>query len=223
MDHALNSKLLADRLEVLRERARPTVHRLESNLYVASFWLMKLGVAITMIEEARRTGRMGERGHLVETTSGQTGYALAIAGRIHGCRVTLVGDPAIDAPLRNLLETLGAVVIIVDEKSPSGSYQTARLQAVQEILQADPTAIWVSQYDNCANPRAYETAAQAVVEQVGRVDCLVCTVGTGGSLSGATRWLRAQGHPAYAVAVDTHNSVIFGQRDGPRPVAAVAS
>ncbi len=142
-------------LELLRARTTPDVYQLDSNLFVASFWLMKLGVAVSMIEEARRAGRLGEHGHLVETTSGQTGYALAIAARMHGYRVTLVGDPAIDLPLRNLLEILGATVIIVEEKSPAGSYQAARLREVERVLQADPAAFWVSQYDNGANPLAY--------------------------------------------------------------------
>jgi cysteine synthase A len=214
---------MIDRLALLRSRARPDVYRLESNLFVASFWLMKLGVAISMIDSARATGRLLHEGHLVETTSGQTGYALALAGRKCGCRVTLVGDPAIDLPLRNLLELLGAKVIIVDEKSPTGSYQAARLLEIQRVLQADPAALWVSQYDNCANPQAYVEAARVVAEQVGQVDCLVCTVGTGGSLCGAARWLRSAGHAARAVAVDTHNSVIFGQRDGPRQLRGLGN
>jgi cysteine synthase A len=200
----------------IERKALPVVYRLGPNLYGACFWLMKLCVGMQMIKEALRTGRIGRGGLVIESTSGTMGYGLAVAARAHGIAVRLVGDPAIDPHLKNLLELLGVVVDIVGEKLPVGGYQVPRLRRVQSLLGVNPEAYWVQQYDNPANPRAYVAPARTIAEEVGCVDMLVATTGSGGSISGTVQTLRREGHPARAVAVDTHRSVLFGQEDGTR-------
>lgn len=215
--------MMEDMLNILRRKSLPKVYRIGPNLFCASFWLMKLCVAMQMIEEAMLSGRIGRDGLLIESTSGTMGYALAIAARAFGLQVQLVGDPAIDPHLQSLLGLLGADVEIVREKLPIGGYQLPRLRRLKSLMDSNPGAIWTKQYDNGANPRSYRGPARKIASVIGRVDCLVATTGSGGSISGTSRALRAIGHPSYTVAVDTHNSVLFGQPDGPRQLRGLGN
>lgn len=207
----------------LRKKSLPTIYHLRDNLFVACFWLMKLGVAFEMLDQAARTGRIRHGGLIVESTSGTMGYGLAIAGRALGLRVQLVGDPAIDPTFKDFLELLGAEIHIVREHLDVGGYQVPRLNMVHELQRADPDALWVRQYDNPANPASYHTTARMIAQQAGSVDYFVAPVGSGGSISGITRSLRQLGHKARSIAVDTHGSVLFGQADGPRKLRGLGN
>jgi len=203
-------------VESIKKKAKPVIHQLGPNLFGAFFWLMKLVVALKMLGDASETGKIGPESKIVETTSGTMGYGIALAARIKKYRVTLVGDPAIDPNLFNLLDLLGAKVEIIKEKRAIGGYQEPRLERVRDIVKQDPNAFWVQQYHNPSNPAAYSIPASIIAGEVGQVDNLVATVGSGGSISGTVKELRAAGHPTRAIAVDTFNSVLFGQEDGPR-------
>ncbi len=203
-------------LEILRHKSLPAIVRLQPNLHGALFWLMKLCVGLRMIEKGLREGSIAPGGLVVESTSGTMGYGLALAARAFGIRVRLVGDPAIDPWLANLLDHLGAEIDIVTEKLPIGGYQVPRLKRLKDILVQHPSATWMKQYDNPSNPESYLATAKLLVERIGRIDYLVATTGSGGSISGTTKALRSMGQNPRVVAVDTHASVLFGQADGPR-------
>jgi cysteine synthase len=209
--------------ETLRLKSMPAVHPIGDNLFAACFWLMKLCVGMKMVEDAVRRGKVGDGGLVVESTSGTMGYGLALAGRAFGLRVHLVGDPAIDPLLSNLLDQLGAEIDIVTEKLDVGGYQVPRLRRVQWVLAQRPEALWVQQYDNPSNPLAYAVPAETIAAKVGRVDILVATTGSGGSVSGTARALRALGMSPRVIAVDTHNSVLFGHPDGPRQLRGLGN
>jgi cysteine synthase A len=202
--------------DALRRKALPVVTTLGPNLHAAVFWLMKLCVGLKMVQDALERGQIAPGGLVLESTSGTMGYGLALAARAFGVKVRLVGDPAIDPLLANLLGQLGAEIDIVTEKLPVGGYQVPRLNRLRGILEDHPDALWVKQYDNPSNPAAYTEPARVIAEHVGRVDLLVATTGSGGSISGTTRTLKALGQNPRVIAVDTHNSVLFGQADGPR-------
>lgn len=209
--------------QTLHEKSLPTVFQLGPNLFVACFWLMKLGVARQMIEEAILRGQVSDDGLIVESTSGTMGYGLCLAGRAMGLRVQLVGDPVIDSTFKELLELFGVEVHIVTEHLDNGGYQVPRLRKVSELLDLNRDAHWVQQYDNGANPRSYSEAADWIAHEVGQVDHLVAAVGSGGSISGTVSRLRHLGHPAHATAVDTHGSVLFGQHDGHRTLRGLGN
>jgi cysteine synthase A len=200
----------------LEDKTLPRILQIENNLHVAAFWLMKLVVARNIIKNALDEGRVVPGGRVIESTSGTMGYGLAMAARAYGVKLTLVGDPAIDVALKNLLEELGADVHIVTTPAPTGGYQKPRLQLVSEMLRDDPTMFWVRQYDNSHNPAAYRESAEAMVAKLRQVDILVAAVGSGGSISGLARFLRAAGQSPRVLAVDTPRSVLFGQQDGSR-------
>lgn len=209
--------------EMLHELRVPVVRRLApKNLFGAFFWLMKITVAFQMLKDAQPGTR------LVESTSGTMGFGLALTCHAMGFPLTLVGDPSIDPALKNLMEEVfGADVHIVTERRAVGGYQVPRLRFLNKILSENPNAFWTRQYDNPSNADAYRDPAAAIHQAFAaagvHVDYLVAPVGSGGSISGITRFLRAAGHPAHAVAVDTHGSVLFGQRDGPRPLRGLGN
>lgn len=194
----------------------PHLVRLESNVCGAAFFLMKLLPAAFILENARESGVLQRGSTVIETTSGTFGLALALLCQQAGYRLILVSDPAIDAPLQRRLEELGAVVDIVREPAAVGGFQRARLDRMAQHQVANPDHFWPAQYDNVHNPGGYGPLAALLIEALGRVDCLVGTVGSGGSVCGTAGYLRRVFPGLCVVGVDTHGSVLFGQPDGRR-------
>ncbi|HEU0053829.1 MAG TPA: cysteine synthase family protein, partial [Longimicrobium sp.] len=193
--------------------ALPRVVQLRPNLIGLAFPLMKLLPARFIVQKAREEGELAPGGLIAETTSGTFGLALAMVARLQGHPLTLVSDPAVDAPLKRRLEDLGATVHIVSEPGPTGGYQQARLAVLEQILAANPGSFCPRQYSNPHNPESYAPCAEQLVNAAGAVDCLIGTVGSGGSVCGISSYLRLLFPELTVVGVDTHRSVIFGQSD----------
>jgi len=193
--------------------ALPRIVWLRPNLVGLVFPLMKLLPARFIVRKALEEGRLRPGGLIAETTSGTFGLALAMVARLQGLRLTLVSDPAIDAPLRRRLEDLGAHVHIVREPGPTGGYQQARLAVLERVLAQNPGSFCPRQYDNPHNPGSYAPCAEQLAHAAGAVDCLIGTVGSGGSMCGISSYLRLIFPELAAIGIDTHRSVIFGQSD----------
>ncbi|WP_420124971.1 cysteine synthase family protein [Longimicrobium sp.] len=193
--------------------ALPRVVWLRPNLIGLAFPLMKLLPARFIIRKALESGELTPGGLIAETTSGTFGLALAMVARLGGHRLTLVSDPAIDAPLKRRLEDLGATVHIVEKAGASGGYQTARLQVLERVLEENPGSFCPRQYDNPNNPGSYAPCAELLAHATGGIDCLIGTVGSGGSVCGTSSYLRLLFPELQVIGVDAHRSVIFGQSD----------
>jgi S-sulfo-L-cysteine synthase (3-phospho-L-serine-dependent) len=194
----------------------PNLVCLDNNLYGAAFFVMKLLPARFILDRARDAGLIRPGSTIIETTSGTFGLALAMLCNLRHYRLILVSDPAIDRALQRRLEDLGAIVEIVGEPAPVGGFQRARLTRMAEFQAKYPDHFWPSQYANPHNPGAYAPLAEVLVETIGQIDCLVGTVGSGGSMCGTSNYLRLLFPQMYVVGVDTHGSVIFGQPDQKR-------
>jgi len=201
----------------------PRIVRLGPNLYGAAFFLMKLIPATFILRRAAAEGRLPPGTSVVETTSGTFGLALAIVCNNNDWRLTIVSDPVIDGQLRRRLEDLGTTVEITPHPAPVGGYQRSRLDRLAELLAADPTAFCPSQYDNPQNPQSYALLAEHLVTALGRIDCLVGPVGSGGSMCGTSAGLRVLFPELTAIGVDTTGSVLFGQPDGKRLVRGLGN
>jgi cysteine synthase len=193
--------------------ALPRIVWLRPNLFALVFSLMKLLPARFIVERAILEGTLAPGGPIAESTSGTFGLALAMVARLGSHPLTLVSDPAIDASLRRRLEDLGATVHIVTEPAPSGGYQQARLDLLQRVIADRPGTYWPRQYSNPHNPESYAPCAERLAEAAGPIDCLVGTVGSGGSVCGMASYLRLLCRDMTVIGVDTHGSVIFGQSD----------
>ncbi len=194
----------------------PRLFRLAPNLFAASFHLMKLLPARYMLDQAERDGRLQPGGTICETTSGTFGLALAMLAAVRGYRLILVSDPAIDEKLRSRLQELGATVDIVEKPGELGGFQQARLDRLAKAISENPGCFCPSQYTNEDNRRAYGAVSEWIASRLGTIDCLVGTVGSGGSMSGTAHFLRYLNPDLNVIGVDTPNSVIFGQQDGKR-------
>lgn len=194
----------------------PRIVRLRENLYGACFPLMKQLPARFILDRAREAGLVRPGSVVIETTSGTFGLALATVCALRDYRLILVSDPVIDDALKRRLTDLGARVEIVTGESTVGGVQQARLDRVTELRAAHPDHFWPAQYDNPHNVGAYAPFAELLTETLGRVDCLVGTVGSGGSMCGTSRYLRALFPRLRTIGIDTHGSVLFGQPDRKR-------
>lgn len=192
----------------------PRLVPLSANLFGASFFLMKLLPARFMLERAVEQGQLKPGTTICESSSGTFGLALAMLAVQQGYRLILVSDWALDRHLHRRLIELGAEVTIVDSPAPTGGLQQARLDRLQTYLRDIPDSYWPSQYYNPDNSLSYGKVAEQLIDRVGKLDCLVGPVGSGGSMSGTSRYLRTLFPELHAIGVDTPNSVLFGQPSG---------
>lgn len=184
---------------------------------------MKDRPALHMIARARERGELRPGGLIVESTSGTLGLGLALAGIAFGHPVALVGDPGMEPIILRLLRAYGTRVDIVAEPHPTGGWQEARRQRVAEIVAENPGAYCPDQYNNPDNVEAYRPLALELIDQLGHVDTLVCSVGTGGHSAGISRVLREHSPGLRLVGVDTVGSTIFGQPARPRLMRGLGS
>jgi len=165
-------------------------------------------MALKMIEDAERDGRLKPGGTIIEGTSGNTGMGLAIAAVVKGYRCIFTTTDKQSKEKIDALKAFGAEVIVcptnVDPEDPR-SYYSVSSRLEREI----PNAWKANQYDNPSNAQAhYEQTGPEIWEQTdGRVTHLVCGVGTGGTITGVGRYLKEK-NPAIKVwGIDTYGSV----------------
>ncbi len=173
-------------------------------------------IGLPMIEAAERAGLLEPGGTIIEPTSGNTGHGLAIAAALKGYRCIFVMADKQSAEKQALLRAYGAEVVLcptnVPPESPE-SYYSVATRLARDI----PGAFKPDQYWNEENPRAHEaTTGPEIWEQTqGRVTHFVAGVGTGGTITGAARHLRARDPGLVVVGADTEGSVLSG--DTARP------
>lgn len=175
---------------------------------------MKDRVAKQTILAAIRSGELKKGMPIIESSSGTLACGLALVGRQLGHDVHIVTDPRIDPITYAKLTSLGCHVHVVSQMGKQG-WQSARLERLHELMKEYPGAFWPRQYDNRENPRAYEALASELLRDLERIDVLIGSVGSGGSLSGTARELKRHNPDLRVVAVDAAGSVIFGQPDRP--------
>ncbi|MFE6776392.1 PLP-dependent cysteine synthase family protein [Streptomyces sp. NPDC057702] len=179
--------------------------------------------ALHMVAAARERGTLLPGARIVESTSGTLGLGLALAGIAFGHPVSVVTDPGMEPQVAGLLRAYGAEVHTVSTPHPHGGWQQARRDRVAELLAAHPDAWCPDQYHNPDNVAAYRPLAHELVAQLGRIDTLVVSVGTGGHSAGVGQVLRSFFPALRVVGVDTCASTIFGQPAGTRLMRGLGS
>lgn len=179
-------------------------------------------IALSMIEDAERGGRLTPGATIIEPTSGNTGIGLAWIASLKGYKLILTMPETMSAERRKLLSALGATI----ELTPGSEGMKGSIRRAQELRDATPGAIILSQFDNSANPRAHltTTAREIWDDTDGQVDILVAGVGTGGTLCGTAAGLKAQKPSIKAVAVEPSDSpVLSGGKPGPHPLQGIGA
>ena len=169
---------------------------------------IKERIAVTMIDDAERRGLLKPGGTIVEPTSGNTGVGLAMVGAVRGYRVICTVPDKVSKEKQDLLRAYGAEVIVTPTEllpeHPDSYYGVARRLAAQI-----PGAYHPDQYSNPANPDAhYQTTGPEIWKQTdGQIGALVAGVGTGGTISGAGRYLKEQNPEVEIVGADPEGSI----------------
>ena len=179
---------------------------------------MKDRPALRMVREAMATGQVGRRSVLVESSSGNLAIGLAQVCAALELRLIVVVDPKVTQSNLKILRAYGADIDMVSTPDPqTGEYLAARRKRVAHLVATLPGAVNLNQYANPGNPAAHRegTVAEILDALDDRVDWLVVSISTCGSLRGAREAIRQRGLATRILAVDAAGSVIFGQR-GPR-------
>jgi len=165
-------------------------------------------IGLWMIEAAERDGRLKPGGAIVEATAGNTGLGLALIARAKGYRLVLVVPDKMAAEKVLQLKALGAVVHVV--RSDVGKGHPDYYQDFAERIAAETGAFYVNQFSNPANPAAHEesTGPEIFGQMNHDVDAIVCGVGSGGTLTGLTRFFRRASPRTEFVLADPKGSIL---------------
>ncbi len=179
-------------------------------------------IGVAMIDAAERDGTLKADTHIVEPTSGNTGIALAFVVAARGYKLTLTMPESMSIERRGLLRALGATVVLTPADTGMGS----AIAAAIDIVGNDPKAWMPMQFENPANPAIHEatTGPEIWADTGGKIDAIVTGVGTGGTITGVTRYLRKMNPNFLAVAVEpAESAVILGHKPADHDIQGIGA
>src|SRR5271154_3318537 len=187
----------------------------QAEVYVKADYLnpggsVKDRIGLAMIDEAERSGKLKPGGTIIEGTSGNTGVGLALVACVRGYKVVFTITDKQSREKIDLLKAFGAEVIVcptaVEPEDPRSYYSVAKKLA-REI----PNAYYPNQYENQANPDAHyrTTGPEIWKDSEGKITHFVCGLGTGGTASGAGRFLKEQNPKVKVIGVDPFGSLYY--------------
>lgn len=166
-------------------------------------------VAARMIAQAEAEGRLAPGGTIIEPTSGNTGIGLAAVGAAKGYRVILTMPDTMSVERRSLIAAYGAEIVL----TPGAEGMAGAVAKAEKLRQSIPGSIIAGQFDNPANPAAHfdTTGPEIWTDTDGAVDVFVAGIGTGGTISGVGRYLKAQKSTVQIVGVEPASSPLLTQ------------
>ena len=177
--------------------------------------------ALGMLEKAEKIGVLKEGDTIVEPTSGNTGIALAMIGRVKGYKVQIIMPETMSAERRNMIKAYGAELILTEgAKGMKGAIEKA-----YEIAEQKEGYFIPQQFNNSSNSfKHYETTAEEILEDIDNVNAFVAGVGTGGTITGVGKKLKEKDKNIKVIAVEPkESSVLSGNNPGPHKIQGIGA
>jgi cysteine synthase A len=179
-------------------------------------------IAFGMVREAERQGKIGADTTLVEATSGNTGIGLAFISAAKGYPIILVMPDTMNVERRKVLSALGANLVL----SPGKDGMKGAVKIAEDLVRNNPDYLLMRQFENPANPMIHrETTAEEIWRDTdGKIDVVVCGVGTGGTITGIAQALKPRRETLRMVAVEPEESpVLSGGNPGPHEIYGIGA
>ncbi|NOY43005.1 MAG: cysteine synthase A [Planctomycetes bacterium] len=179
-------------------------------------------IGAAMIAAGERDGKINADTHIIEPTSGNTGIALAFVCAAKGYRLTLTMPESMSVERRVLLRAMGAELVL----TPAAGGMKAAIEKATEMTEAGDNTFLPQQFENPANPAIHEstTGPEIWVDSGQDIDAIVAGVGTGGTITGCSRFLKKQNPEFKAIAVEpTDSPVIGGGKPGPHKIQGIGA
>ena len=179
-------------------------------------------IGIAMVEAMEKAGTLKPGGTLVEPTSGNTGIAIAFAAAAKGYKAILVMPEQMSAERRKMMRQLGAELVLTEK---TGGIPLA-MKVAEDIVASTPGAVMPGQFDNPANPAIHyaTTGPEIWADTDGQVDAFIAGVGTGGTLSGAGKFLKEKNPDCQIIAVEPVGSPMISEgTKGPHKIQGIGA
>ncbi len=181
---------------------------------------IKMRTAYGMIKDAEDKGLLNEKSIIIEPTSGNTGIALSMLGRLKGYKVIIVMPETMSNERKNEIKSYGAELIL----TPGNEGMKGSINKVESMLKANDNYVYLDQFRNPANPGIhYEMTSVEIINQVPDIDYFIEGVGTGGSITGISRRLKEETNAKVVAIEPEESSVLSGNDPGPHKIQGIGA